>query len=255
MRNQLRAEWFKLQRNKTFWMLLLIITGLSALLHYLVIIEWWQMQGTDFDRAGLSELNATSAFTIPLLFNLIVSTLAGFFISHEFSQSGVIKNQIISGSKRSHIFISKYLVFTLGSIVVTILIPLTTGIIEIILLGHGDILTVSSMLYLGRASSLFVLQFLGYTAIIILIAITTEDSGKTIIFSILLTIVMFAFEKLPKPPLINMIYENSIFYQFHEVFKFSMTNDEMLKSILIGFVTFIIITLGGISIFNKKEMK
>ncbi|GAB3042897.1 ABC transporter permease [Virgibacillus ainsalahensis] len=255
MSNQIKAEWFKLQRNKTFWVLLLISTGLSALLHYLVIIDWWQMSGTAFDSAGLSELNAVSTFTIPLFFNLIVSTLAGFFISNEFSQSGVIKNQIISGSKRSHIFISKYLVFTIGSIIVTILIPLMTAIIEVILLGHGDILTVSSMLYLGRAFGLFTLQFLGYTVIILLIAIITEDSGKTIILSILFTIVMYAVEKLPTSPFISILYEHSIFQQFSEVFQFTMTNGGILKSILIALVTFIILILCGIFVFNKKEMK
>src|SRR5690606_14361265 len=142
-----------------------------ALLHFLVITGWWQLSGTPFDRAGLSELNGISTFTMPLFFNLFISTLAGFFLSIDFSYSSVIKNQIISGSKRSHIFLSKYFVFTIGSIVITILIPILTGLIEILLFGHGEILTISSMLYLGRSFGLFALQFLGYTAIIILFAI------------------------------------------------------------------------------------
>ncbi|MGN8646756.1 ABC transporter permease [Gracilibacillus sp. HCP3S3_G5_2] len=253
--NQIRVEWFKLQRNNTFWVLIVTSAGLSALLHYLVIIEWWQVHNTPFNQVGLSELNALSTFTVPLYFNLIVSTLAGFFISNEFSQSNVIKNQILSGSKRSQIYLSKYLLFTLGSIVVTIVIPLITAIIEVILLGHGDILTTSSMLYLGRALGLFLLHFLGYTSIILLLAIMMEESGKTIIFSIIFTIVMFAIEKLPKPPFMEMMYENTIFYQFSEVFKFSITNGEILKSILIALVTIIIITMCGIVVFNKKEIK
>ena len=255
MINQMRVELYKLQRNKTFWVLLLTATGISALLHILVITGWWQLSGTPFDRAGLSELNGISTFTVPLFFNLFISTLAGFFIAIEFSHSSVIKNQIISGSKRSHIFLSKYFVFTAGSIVITILIPLLTGIIEIVLFGHGDILNTSSMLYLGRAFCLFTLQFLGYTAIIILFAIATEDSGKTIIFTILFTIVMFAIEKFPNLPIIGTVFKNSIFYQFSDVFKFSMTDGEIIRSILIAFVTFIIITACGIVVFNKKEIK
>src|SRR5690625_721405 len=91
MSNQIRAEWFKLLRNKAFCVLLLTTTSLSALLNYLVMIEWWQMSGTPFDSVDLSELNAMSTFTVPLFFNLIISPLAAFFISNEFSQS-VIKN-------------------------------------------------------------------------------------------------------------------------------------------------------------------
>jgi len=255
MRNLIKAELFKLQRNKTFWVLCLTITGLSALLHYLIIIGWWQTSESAFDKVGLSELNALSTFTLPLLFNLIVSSLAGFFISIEFSQSGVIKNQVISGSKRSHILMAKFLVFSLGAIIVTIVIPLVTGIIEVILLGHGDILSSPNMLYLGRVLGLFILQFLGYTAFIMLLAIITEDSGKTIIFSVLFTIMMYAAEKLPKSPFINMLYENSIFHQFSSVFKYKITNDEIMQSILIALVTLFIITICGVFVFKRKEIK
>lgn len=255
MMNQIRAELFKLQRNKTFWVLQFVSLTLSALLHYLIIIDWWLMNDSIFIRAGLSELTGLAAFTTPLFFNLFVGTLAGFFISIEFSQNSVIKNQVMSGSKRSHVYLSKYLVFTLGSIVLTVLIPLLTGIIEVILLGHGDILTVTSMLYLGRAFFLYILQFIGYTAIITLLAIVMEDSGKTIIFSILFTIVMYVIEMFPNLPIISPVYQNSIFYQFIEVFKVSMTASEVAKSIFIALLTVIIVTLSGILIFNKKEIK
>lgn len=111
MTNLIRAEIFKLVQSKTLWLLIIIITGLSTLLHSLVITDWWQLSGTEFDRAQLSELNALSAFTLPLLFSFIVSALAGFHVSTEFSQSGVIKNQIISGHHRAYIYMAKYLVF------------------------------------------------------------------------------------------------------------------------------------------------
>lgn len=255
MNNQIRAELYKLQRNMPFWVLLLTMTGLSALCSFLVITDWWMMDVTAFDRAGVSEMNALITFTAPLMFNLFVSTLAGFYISVEYSQTGAIKNQIISGSKRSHIFIAKYLVYTLGSIVVTILIPLVTTIVELLLMGYGDILTSSSLLYLGRAFGLFALQLLGYTAIILLIAIAAEDSGKTIIFSIVFSILLFAADKLPKSPFIETIYENTIFHQFSDVFKYSMTTGEILKSILIALITVIIVIGFGIYRFNKKEIK
>src|SRR5699024_4178891 len=190
-------------RNKTFWVLIASITGLSALLHCLILMDWWFLSGTEFDKAGLSELNALSPFTTTLFFNLIVSTLAGFYISTEFTQSNVIENQIMSGNKRTNILMSKYLVFSIASFIVVILIPLIAAIILVILLGHGDIFSLANVMYLGRAYSLFALQFLSFTAIVLLIAIVTEDSGKTILFTLLLTIVMFAIEKLITVPFIE----------------------------------------------------
>lgn len=256
MTNLIRAEMYKLQRNKPFWVLLGTITGLSTLLHFLIITDWWMMDGTPFDNIGLSELNALATFTVPLFFNLIVCTLAGFYISTEFSQSGVIKNQLISGSKRTRIFIAKFLVFSFGSILVTIVIPLLTAIISVILLGQGEIFNLSNLIYLGRGFSLFTLQFLGYTAIVMLIAIVTEDSGKTIIFSIIFSLIMDLVRIFSSSSsFIATIYENTITSQFSEVFKYTLTNGEILKSLLIGGVTIVFFTLCGVFIFNRKEIK
>ncbi len=255
MTNLIRAEIFKLVQSKTLWLLIIIITGLSTLLHSLVITDWWQLSGTEFDRAQLSELNALSAFTLPLLFSFIVSALAGFHVSTEFSQSGVIKNQIISGHHRAYIYMAKYLVFSLGSIIVTILIPLLTAIILVLLFGHGDLINLSNFTYLGRAFSLFTLQFLCFTAVVLWIAIGTGDSGQTIIFTLLLSIIMFIIEKFLTYPVIQLLYENSFFYQFSEVFHYSMTTGEILKSIVIAIISLIVILIGGMFVFNRKEIK
>src|SRR5699024_8126591 len=255
MTNLMKAETYKLMRNRTFWVLIASMIGLSALLHCLILTDWWLMSGTEFDNVGLSEMNAFTFFTMPLVFNLIVSTLAGFYISTEFSQSGVIKNQIMSGNKRTHIFMAKHLVFSLGSFIVTLVIPFITAIIVVILFGQGEILTFSNLMYLGRAISLFVLQFLSFTAIVLLIAIVTEDSGKTILFTLLFSVMMFAIEKLITAPIIKMLYEHTIFYQFSEVFQVTMTNGEIIRSILIGVVSLIVIYLCGIFIINRKEIK
>ncbi|GGA78583.1 ABC transporter permease [Ornithinibacillus halotolerans] len=255
MNNLMRSEIFKLQRNRTFWVTLVSVTGLSVLLHYLILIDWWQITGTTYDSAGIGELNALTMFSVPMFFNLIISPLAAFFISIEFSQSGVIKNQLISGHKRFKIYLTKFIVLSLGSIVLAVLIPVMTGLILIVLTGNGDTLSDSNLIYLGKSYGLFILQLLGYIAILLVLAIITEDSGKTIIFSILFTILMFAIEKFQSLPIINLIYENSIFRQFNEVFNANMTSVDMIKSIIIGAVSLIILVLCGILVFNKKEIK
>ena len=47
---------------------------------------------------------------LPLIFNLIISTLAGFLLIDY--TTGTIKNQILSGNKRSHIYLAKLIVFS-----------------------------------------------------------------------------------------------------------------------------------------------
>lgn len=254
MTNFIQAELFKLNRNKTFYVLIFTVIGISALVHYLRMSGWWHMSGTAFDRAGLHELNGLSTFTIPLYFNFIVSPLAGFFIANEFSDSGVIKNQVISGSKRSAIFISKFLVFSLGSVIVTIVIPLFIALTMMFLFGHGEILTASNLMYLGRAFSLFALQFLSFTAIVLWIAMITEDSGKTIIITFVLSFIMFVVEKFIPASMIKSLYELTFFYQFTAVFNFELTTGEIVQSVLIGIISLTVILLCGMFTFNRKEI-
>src|SRR5699024_3371670 len=177
------------------------------------------------------------------------------YIAKEFSQSGVITNQVMSGNKRTHIFMSNDLVFSLVSIIVTVMIPFITAIVAVILFVKHEIFTFSYLMYLGRSCNLFALSFLSFTAIVLLIAIVTEDSGKTFLFTLLFSVVMFAIEKLITASFIKTLYEHTIFNQFTEVFKATLTNGEIINAILVGVVSLILIILCGIIIINRKEIK
>ena len=255
MLNMIQAEMFKLRLNKSFWVILLTSLVLSAVMHYLAITEWWQVYNTPFDAAGLSEMNGLSMFMAPLFFNLMIGTLAAFYISTDFGPSGVIKNQIISGKNRKLIYFAKYIVYSAAAVVIAVLIPAVTGIILNIIMGNGGICTFETITYLLGAYSLFSLQFLGYTAIISLLAIITEDSGKTIIFSILFTIVMYIVEKMPKSGIIERIYEYSIFQQFNQVLFPELGIESIMTGLAVGLITMAVLLFIGMIVFSKKEIK
>lgn len=84
MINLIKAELFKLKRNHTFWVLIGVVAFVYALANYLVIIDWWQMNNTVFLNVGLKEYNAMEMMKLPLVFNLIISTFAGFFINADY---------------------------------------------------------------------------------------------------------------------------------------------------------------------------
>ena len=109
--------------------------------------------------------------------------------------------------------------------------------------------------FLGRAYSLFTIQFLGYTAIIMLLSIITEESGKTILFSILLNIVMIGMQQFPSGSIVGVIYNYSIFQQFSDVFTSMIPGREQIKAIVIGLWTIFVITVCGMFLFNRKEIK
>ena len=255
MLNMIQAEMFKLRLNKSFWVILLTSLVLSAVMHYLAITEWWQVYNTPFDAAGLSEMNGLSMFMAPLFFNLMIGTLAAFYISTDFGPSGVIKNQIISGKNRKLIYFAKYIVYSAAAVVIAVLIPAVTGIILNIIMGNGGIFTFETITYLLGAYSLFSLQVLGYTAIISLLAVITEDSGKTIIFSILFTIVMYIVEKMPKSGIIERIYEYSIFQQFNQVLFPELGIESIMTGLAVGLITMAVLLFIGMIVFSKKEIK
>lgn len=253
MTNLLQAEFYKLHRNKTYWTVLLIVFGITVLVQSLRLSGWWQMSGTAFDRVGLHEINGLAIFTEPLLFNFIVGTLAAFFIANEFAESGVIKNQVMSGKHRIDIFLAKYFVFSFSSVIATVVIPLLVSIIMVFFFGKGDLFHSSSLIYLIRAYSLFILHLLSFTGLIIWIAIVTEDSAKTILYTFLLTVVAFAMEHFLPPSFIKSTYENSFFYQYTLVFE-QMTTAEIVYSVVIGIISLAIILLCDVSMFQKKEI-
>jgi ABC-2 type transport system permease protein len=256
MINLIKAELFKLKRNNTFWVLMGVVTVFFALANYLVIIDWWQMHNTGFYNIGLKEYNAMDMVKLPLIFNLIISTLAGFFINIDYT-TGTIKNQILSGNKRSHIYLAKLIVFSLGAVITAVILPLITVIIETILLGRSEIYTGTTVMYLLRAFSLYTLIIIAYSSIIMLIASLTKESGKTIIITIIMTIILFVIEKtlVLKYEVVRRIYENSIFYQIYQAFNPSITSNEIGTNILISLGTFIIMSYCGSRIFKKQEIK
>lgn len=254
MNNLLQAEIFKLRHSKSFWAILIISSGLSSLMHYLVITEWWMLTNTPFEAAGIAEMNALSMFIVPLFFNLMTGTLAAFYISTEFGSSGVIKNQIISGKSRGLIYLAKYLVFTSASIIITVIIPAGTGILLNLVL-NGGIFDGESMMYLLKAFGLFTLQMAGYTAIIVLIAVLTEDSGRTIIFTIVFTLIMFVIEKMPMSDIITGIYDYSVFRQFSIVMSPEMTSGDIVTAVMVGVVSTAVMLFIGMYVFSKKEIK
>lgn len=256
MINLIKAELFKLKRNHTFWVLMGVVTAVYTLANYLVIIGWWRLNNKVFEGVGLKEYNAMTMMAVPIIFNLIISTLAGCFINADYATS-TIKNQILSGNKRSHIYLAKLIVFSLGSVITAVILPIVSAICTTLLLGYSKIYTGMAVMYLLRVFSLYTLIIIAYSSIIMLIASLTKESGKTIIITIIATVILFAIEKLlvPNSEIVKVIYENSIFYQIYEAFSPIVTFNKIGKNILISAATFIIITYLGSMIFKRKEIK
>ncbi|EHB66059.1 MULTISPECIES: ABC transporter permease [Paenibacillus] len=254
MINLLRMELFKLGKNRMFWTLMIIVTVVFALLHVLITIGWWKMDNM-FMGAGLEMFSSLALATAPFYFMLFLCTFAGFFVANDFT-IGVAKNIVMSGNRRSHIFLAKFIVLALGSMVLAGVCPFIVIIGGKVLFGFGEMTDPSALGYLARAVGLFLIHMLALVALLMLIAVLAEDSGKTIIISIVIALFISVAEVLrPLPGVLEAMYRYSIFHHLIDSFRIRMTYADVIQSLLVGFSSLLILVFFGILVFKRKEIK
>ena len=154
-----------------------------------------------------------------------------------------------------HIFLAKFIVLSLGAVIIVIVIPLVTGLISAGFSSGGNLFTESGLIYLSRAYGLYFLHFLCFTATVLLIAVITGEIGKTILFTLILSAVMFAFEKLVTVSRIRFLYEHTYFFQLDVAFNQFLSAGDLLKSIFIGILSLLLLLYCGITVFQRKEIQ
>jgi ABC-2 type transport system permease protein len=254
MNNLLRAELFKLGKNKVFWTLTIIVTVVFALLHSLIVVGWWKMDNM-FAEAGLELFASLALATAPFYFMQFLSTLAGYFVANEYT-TGVVKNIVMSGNRRSHIFLAKFIVLALGSVLLVVVCPLFVIIGGKLLFGLGGMTDPSTLGYLARAMGLFLVHLLAVVALLMLIAQLAEDSGKTIIITVAIAVIISVAEVLrPLPGMMEDLYRNSIFHHLLDAFRIGMSDADVIQSLAVGISTILILMFGGNQVFKRKEIK
>lgn len=254
MGNFLRADFYKLLRNRNILGAAVLMLGASAFMHYLIAIDWWQINMPPFHELGIDPLKGVSVFAVPFIMNLFAAFLASFMIANEFKSHGTIKNQVLSGIKRPYIIIAKTFTLALIMILVITLIPLLAGAIVGSSIGSLSF-TPASIEALAQAYGLFMLNLTAYASILIFIAMHTGDTGKTALYSIGLTIAVFIFERLGgEGGLLDFIYQQTIFANFDQVFSLSLTAGELIHNIVIAALTIVVMTIINMYCFNRKEV-
>lgn len=252
--NLLRMELFKLSKNRVFWTLAIIATVVFALLHYLITIGWWQLSNR-FADAGLELFSSLVLPMNPFYFMLFLSTLAGFFVANDFT-IGVIKNVVMSGNRRSFIYAAKLLIFALGSVILALVCPLLVILGGKLLFGFGELTDPSAFGYFAKAMGLFLLHLIAFIALLMLVALLAEDSGKTIIISVVIAVLISVADVMrPLPGFLETLYHYSIFHHLLDSFRIGMTLTDVLQSLSVGIITILVLVFGGSLVFKRKDLK
>ena len=201
MLNIIKSDFYKLKKNKAFWICvaLCVIFGILMVVAIQADMSMELQKGINnpMDSEYLSALAMSEQvsaiwaleYFLPLNFNtLIVGIFIAVFITSEFSY-GTIKNTLSRGADRTKVFLSKFLVCGVAAVIMQILFItalIATGSVIWGFDPHG----VAS---LGSLISVILSQLLvivGFAALFTFISTTIRANGGSIMVNILCSTVI-----------------------------------------------------------------
>lgn len=246
MNNLVRAEWFKLRKDRSFHALIWILLVLS-LLNTANAIYGRVFHVDEFYAGEVLGINFQ-------IMQLIPCVLAGFFISGEYTM-GTMKSVVSSGNSRTRVYLAKLIVFMVGAMILSVL-PL------IAMTGSGAIYAG----FTGLPDGAFYFQTVALTAlyaaafgsIMTLFATLFTESGKSIGFSLIFF--MFFDELLHmlsgKFAFLEPVWNYSVFKMQYDIANVgTLDSGQWTKLLVVPVATLIIFGWIGCSIFQRKEIK
>ncbi|MCM3618337.1 ABC transporter permease [Sutcliffiella horikoshii] len=247
MDNLMKTEWYKLRKDRSFRFLVWMLTAAAILFPLLALDNGNVPTVKDFYQESILGPHAN-------IIKLIPSILAGFFITGEYA-AGTMKSIVSSGNSRPRIYVAKLITFSLGTIIISLILPV--------------IMTGSSALYFGfdnmpdwsyylQTTGLIILYGAAFASIMAVFSILFTESGKTIGFLLMFFIFvdwplqMLAF----KFPVFEPILNHSVFKLIYDI---SIVNTlgrgDLLPLVVIPILTFLFFAVIGVFIFQRKEIK
>jgi ABC-2 type transport system permease protein len=255
MSNLIRSEWFKLTRNRSFWLILAVL--------FVSAVGYCVMNALDdpSDGGALDALSGLDMLTAAMGGNMYIikiglCVLAGFFVSSEYS-SGTMKRAVSSGYSRSRIIVAKMLVFIAGSLLVALVFPLICLGLGSLLFGVGSLPDVSAAEYIVRCLGLTVTLSAAFAAITALIAVIFNDSGKTIGIGIIFFFFIDGVFVIigNHLPFVLKVYEYSVLNEINHYADTAMASRDVTLSVVIPLATLIVFVALGVYAFRRKEIK
>lgn len=253
MYNLIRSELFKLRKDRSFRVLLLITAALSLVYPLLYYFDNKSSGHPQFTGAEfLIRFMASNGYMI----KFGVAALAGFFIASEYA-TGVMKTIASSGNDRGRLFTAKLIGFSVGAMAVSIVFPVVSTTEVSLLSGFGHLPEGVDAFFIPRALGLTLLYTAGYAAIGALFTAIFTDSGKTIGFSMIFflmidTVLGGLGEYMP---FFTTVYDYSIFKLMNDIGKPSIGSGDLPALLLVPVLTIAAAGLLGILVFRRKEIK
>ncbi|MEK4519398.1 ABC transporter permease [Paenibacillus sp. FSL H8-0122] len=253
MYNLIRAELFKLRKDRSFHVLLLIIAALSVAYPLLYYIDNKsggkpQFTGAEF----LIKFVASNGYVI----KFSIAALAGFFIASEYT-TGVMKTVASSGNDRGRLYAAKLIGFSAGAMMISLIFPLVSLAEVSMLSGFGQLPEGVDAFFLPRVLGLTLLYTAAYAAIGALFTAVFTESGKTIsflmVFFLMINTILGGLGEYI--PVLTTVYDYSVFKLLGDIGKTRIDGGDLPALLLVPLLTIVVSGLLGVLVFRKKEIK
>jgi ABC-2 type transport system permease protein len=252
MINLLRAELFKLQKDRVFRTLLLMLV--VAAIGYVLLTYYDDISGGTTTTGVEFLLEAIAGNTY--IMKLGVSILAGFFIASEYS-TGVMKTIASSGNSRGRLFAAKLVGFSIGGMMIALIFPALATLTGSLLSGFGQLPDGASASFIVRVFGLTLLYAVGFSIIAALFATLLPESGKVIGFSIIFFLMIDSLWAAigSHIPLFMTMYKYSIFGMLGHIVDIRLEGGQMATIWLVPLLTIGLVGLLGYAAYRRKEIK
>lgn len=190
------------------------------------------------------------------IIEIFLAILIGAVVAKEYT-SGTIKNSIAYGKRREYYYLSKIVSVSVGLV---ILLAIQVAVITAgfcITSGWGGIFTLAELFKMIGVFAAAVIVGMGTASLLILLSTLLKSSGATIGIGI------GVFSILPvitaflygKYSWFDRIYDCTVGYNWMLVTSVKATSGDILKAAVAGLITLIISTAFGIVVFKKQDIK
>lgn len=269
MMNLLRSEFYKFVRNKTFWVITITIVSLTFVL---VLLQYLNYKGVFEQVENITiEINEQVTEASPLsgikmfleaihspdlfLTILLISFLGSFFIANE-SSDGTIKNLVSVGQHRSKVYMAKYVVFSIGSIIITLLISFMIGIFGTIFFGIGDLPANELIVDTIKVAFLTCIYIGSFAAIVMFFSMIFRGTGVAILLSLGFYLIAGAGLRV-----LSFSYnfgralnKYSVYYRYSTFLENDLNTSNMVELAAIPTITAMIFIIIGLAVFQRKDI-
>ena len=187
---------------------------------------------------------------------IIIGILVGALIAKEYSQ-GTIKNFLAYGKRREEFYLAKFVSMVIAVTIILAVMTILPTIVVTLMNGWGQAFEISQLLGMIKTFVASVIAGSEVAALAMIIATLVKSNGATIgitvaIFIGIPTLAGFLYGIYPW---FDRVYEVLPFYNSALATSIKAGNGDLLRSVIISFVTIAISLFVGIKIFKSQDIK